>query len=62
MQCSQYDDWNAVAAFQAVTVYFLLRLSEVNEEATNFDFPLIYTMIVRDVTDTQTLRYSKDML
>lgn len=47
MQCSKYNDWNAVAALQAVSVYFLLRLSEDNDDATNFDIPLIHTMIVR---------------
>lgn len=36
-----------MAALQAVTVYILLRASEDNEEATNFDVPLIYTMFVR---------------
>ncbi|KAG9231563.1 hypothetical protein BJ875DRAFT_113309 [Amylocarpus encephaloides] len=41
----KYDDWNTVAALQAITVYFLLRLSEDNDEATNFDVPLINTMV-----------------
>ncbi|APA08883.1 hypothetical protein sscle_04g036530 [Sclerotinia sclerotiorum 1980 UF-70] len=46
--CAEYSIYNeedAVAALQAMTVYFLLRLSEDNEEATSFDAPLIYTMI-----------------
>ena len=46
MQYAQYDDRDTVAALQAVTIYFLLRLSEDNE-ATNFDIPLIYSMMVR---------------
>ncbi|KAJ8058976.1 hypothetical protein OCU04_011959 [Sclerotinia nivalis] len=49
--CAEYPTYNeedAVAALQAMTVYFLLRLSEDNEEATNFDAPLIHTMIVSD--------------
>ncbi|TVY90567.1 hypothetical protein LAWI1_G006508 [Lachnellula willkommii] len=44
---SHYSDQDAVAALQAITVYFLLRVSEDNEEVTNFDIPLIYTMVVR---------------
>ena len=56
MQCSRYDDWNTVAAFQAITIYFLLRLSEDNDEATNFDIPLIQTMIVSSVPTYETLR------
>lgn len=45
-QCLGYDDVNAVAALQAITIYVLLRLSEGNDEATDFDIPLIYTMMV----------------
>ncbi|TAQ87225.1 hypothetical protein B7494_g4451 [Chlorociboria aeruginascens] len=41
----KYNDVDAVAALQAVTIYFLLRLSEDDTDATNFDVPLIYTMI-----------------
>jgi len=40
------DDGDSVAALQAITVYFLLRLSEKDEEATNFDIPLVQTMVV----------------
>lgn len=47
MQYSKYGDEDAVAALQAITMYFLLRISEDNEDVTNFDVPLIYTMIVR---------------
>ncbi|KAK8907958.1 hypothetical protein QC760_003831 [Botrytis cinerea] len=46
--CAQYTTYNredAVAALQAITIYFLLRLSEDNEKATNFDVPMISTMI-----------------
>ncbi|TVY45895.1 hypothetical protein LSUB1_G000492 [Lachnellula subtilissima] len=42
---SHYSDQDAVAALQAITVYFLLRISEDNERVTNFDIPLIYTMV-----------------
>jgi hypothetical protein len=37
---------NAVAALQAITIYMLLRLSEDDEDATDFDIPLIETMMV----------------
>jgi hypothetical protein len=47
IQCLNYNDWSAVAAFQAICLYFLLRVSEKNEDVTNFDIPLIETMIVR---------------
>ncbi|KAF7959519.1 hypothetical protein EAE96_001135 [Botrytis aclada] len=46
--CAQYTTYKSeesVAALQAITVYFLLRISEDNEKATNFDVPLISTMI-----------------
>ena len=35
-----------MAALQAITIYILFRLSENNEEVTNFDIPLTYTMMV----------------
>ncbi|KAH8684915.1 hypothetical protein BGZ60DRAFT_398670 [Tricladium varicosporioides] len=44
-ECLKFDQAEAVAALQAVTAYFLLRLSEDNDNATTFDVPLIYTMI-----------------
>ncbi|PQE26034.1 C6 finger domain-containing protein [Rutstroemia sp. NJR-2017a BBW] len=43
-ECFTFDDHNAVAALQAICIYFLLRLSEADEDATNFDIPLISTM------------------
>ncbi|KAF7942504.1 hypothetical protein BELL_0317g00110 [Botrytis elliptica] len=46
--CAQYKTYSiedSVAALQAITIYFLLRISEDNENATNFDVPLISTMI-----------------
>jgi hypothetical protein len=46
-QCYTYNDWTAVTALQAISVYFLLRLSEKDEAATDFDVPLIHTMMVR---------------
>ena len=52
LQSSRYDDYDTVAALQAVTIYFLLRLSEQNDEATNFDLPLIDTMMVSEVPMT----------
>jgi hypothetical protein len=45
-QCANFDDENTLAALQAITIYTLLRISEQNEDATTFDIPLIYTMIV----------------
>lgn len=44
-EISQYDDWNTVAALQAITIYILLRLSENDDDVTDFDLPLIRTMI-----------------
>ena len=35
-----------MAAFQAICVYFLLRLSERDDDVTDFDIPLIQTMTV----------------
>jgi hypothetical protein len=49
-QCSKYNDWNAVAALQAICIYFLLRLSEKDDDATDFDIPLILTMTVCTLT------------
>ena len=49
LQCYKYNDWNAVAAIQAICIYFLLRLSETDSEATDFDIPLILTMKVRTI-------------
>ncbi|TGO55353.1 hypothetical protein BCON_0093g00260 [Botryotinia convoluta] len=46
--CAQYTTYNSedsVAALHAITIYFLLRISEDNEKATNFDVPLISAMI-----------------
>ncbi|TGO28082.1 hypothetical protein BPAE_0032g00250 [Botrytis paeoniae] len=46
--CAQYTTYNnedSIAALHAITIYFLLRISEDNEKATNFDVPLISTMI-----------------
>lgn len=45
-QCSMYSDREILAALQAVTVYWLLRISEPNDDATDFDIPLINTMLV----------------
>lgn len=42
----EYDAITAVAALQALTIYFLVRSSEDNEDATNFDIPLVQTMAV----------------
>lgn len=47
MQCERYNASNKVAALQAITIYFLLRISESDEEVTSFDVPLVQTMIVR---------------
>jgi hypothetical protein len=38
------NDWNAVTALQAITIYFLLRISAGDDEETDFDVPLIQTM------------------
>ncbi|TGO63479.1 hypothetical protein BOTNAR_0099g00060 [Botryotinia narcissicola] len=44
--CFTIIQWiNSVAALQAITIYLLLRISEDNEKATNFDVPLISAMI-----------------
>ncbi|RDW75807.1 hypothetical protein BP5796_06628 [Coleophoma crateriformis] len=58
-QCSQYDSLDTVAALQAMAIYMLLRLSEDNEEITNFDAPLISTMLkVVDRGSVLGIRYS----
>jgi hypothetical protein len=49
VQCVVYNELNTVAALQAITVYMLLRLSENDEDATDFDIPLIETMMVFSV-------------
>lgn len=41
------NDLDAVASFQALTIYFLLRINEKDESVTTFDIPLVLTMIVR---------------
>lgn len=46
MQSPKYNDYHAVAALQAMAIYFLLRVSEDDVDATNFDFQLIQTMLV----------------
>lgn len=41
-----YNDWETVAALQAVTVYFLLRISaDEDTDDANFDILLIQTMV-----------------
>ncbi|MCJ1331273.1 hypothetical protein MMC10_007961 [Thelotrema lepadinum] len=53
-----YDDVDLVAALQAISIYILLRLSETNEEATNFDVPLTHTMLnVALLADQRIFRY-----
>jgi hypothetical protein len=47
MQCSQFNDADSIAALQAIAVYLLLRFAEEDEDVTNFDVPLIDTMVVR---------------
>ncbi|RDL36292.1 uncharacterized protein BP5553_05644 [Venustampulla echinocandica] len=40
-----FSDVELIAALQAITIYMLLRLSEEDEDATDFDIPLIHTMM-----------------
>ncbi|KAH6683376.1 hypothetical protein B0J14DRAFT_575845 [Halenospora varia] len=59
-ECHIYNDWTAVAALQAICTYFILRVLEQDEDVTDFDIPLIRTMIkvsmrVREIS----LGYSK---
>lgn len=58
MQYSEYDDVTAIAAFQAMSIYLLLRLKETNDEATNFDLPMIYTLWVCKTGDCCLLECS----
>ncbi|KAM3076032.1 hypothetical protein ACMFMG_006455 [Clarireedia jacksonii] len=59
-ECPTYDDHNAVAALQAICVYLLLRLSETDEDATDFDIPLISTMTkITQQVQGITLKYNK---
>ncbi|OKL57466.1 hypothetical protein UA08_06932 [Talaromyces atroroseus] len=43
-QCYDYDDWELVAALQAMCIYCILRILEKDETVTDFDIPLIVTM------------------
>lgn len=43
-EVDQYEDMIAVNALQAITIYFLLRVSAQNDEDADFDVPLIQTM------------------
>jgi hypothetical protein len=43
-EISEYEDMVAINALQAVTIYFLLRVSSTDDEDTDFDVPLIQTM------------------
>ncbi|KAK4502241.1 hypothetical protein PRZ48_005666 [Zasmidium cellare] len=43
-EISEYEDLMAINALQAVTIYFLLRVSSPDDEDTDFDVPLIQTM------------------
>ncbi|EED24595.1 hypothetical protein TSTA_079500 [Talaromyces stipitatus ATCC 10500] len=40
-----YDLNQTLAALQAIAIYFILRIFEKNENATNFDVPLVQTML-----------------
>ncbi|KUJ14516.1 uncharacterized protein LY89DRAFT_736549 [Mollisia scopiformis] len=44
-ECPENSDENAVAALQAITIYFLLRISEDMDEAAVYDMLLIHTMV-----------------
>lgn len=46
-EASSFDDWNVVAALQAMTIYFILRISEGDTDYMSFDVPLVQTMMVR---------------
>lgn len=41
----EYEDSVAINALQAVTIYFLLRVSSRDDEDIEFDVPLIHTMV-----------------
>ena len=43
-EIDDYDDMTAVNAFQAITIYMLLRVSSPVDENANFDMPMIRTM------------------
>ena len=43
-EISEYEDMIAINALQAITIYFLLRVSSTDDEGTDFDVPLIQTM------------------
>ncbi|RAO65960.1 uncharacterized protein BHQ10_001972 [Talaromyces amestolkiae] len=44
-ECRGYDYHHTLAALQAISIYFILRIFEKNEEATDFDVPLVQTML-----------------
>jgi hypothetical protein len=41
-----YDDWNTVAALQALTIYILLIISDTDVQTVEFDEKLVQTMTV----------------
>ncbi|KAE8549083.1 hypothetical protein EYB25_007598 [Talaromyces marneffei] len=45
LECPGYDYYNTLAALQAISIYLILRIFEKNEEATDFDVPLVQTML-----------------
>lgn len=47
LQHSEYNDWDTVAALQAMSIYVILRVLEKDEDVTDFDMPLIHTTLVR---------------
>ena len=44
-EAMETNDWNAVAALQATTIYILLRVSSEDEDHFDFDIQLIQTMV-----------------
>ena len=47
LQCRTMNEWELLAAMQAITIYLLIRLDEGETEHNNFDLLLVSTVTVR---------------
>ncbi|EED21996.1 conserved hypothetical protein [Talaromyces stipitatus ATCC 10500] len=58
-ESSVYNDWDALAALQAMCVYVILRVLEKDEDIIDFDIPLIHTVlrVGRRVGELDTRHY-----
>ncbi|KAF3395140.1 hypothetical protein DPV78_008583 [Talaromyces pinophilus] len=52
---SEYNDWDTVAALQAMCIYVILRVLEKDEDVTDFDMPLIHTTLLEEALESRKL-------